>query len=337
MPLRPDRRAIACARPACAPGAPHVRAAARALLAAGALAALAACDATDAVAPRPTVPTEPLPAGARGVPGFDIGVHPGAAALRAWVPPASPYRWVGYYLAAPCHRDASFMGTRAAIQALGYGLAVLYVGQQTWEGVPDRQPPDGGPLAARGPTPAATPAAALDGALAGPTLAAARALARGIAQAPTCSRTLLSAARGASEGADAVAKTAAEGFPLGTAVFLDLEPMTTIPAAMRDYYRAWFRAVLDDRRFRPAVYVHWRNAAEVQADLATAYAAAGVGTEPPVWVARSTGFALDRAPTDAGFAFATVWQGALDVRRSWNGVTLTIDENVATRASPSAP
>jgi hypothetical protein len=244
---------------------------------------------------------------------------------------------VGYYLSAPCHRDASFGGRRAAVAAAGFGAAVLYVGQQTWEGVAAAWPADAGvagaPRAARAPAPPAAPATPRTARLwaqaqpaAGPTALT----------AVTCSRALLSAAQGAAEGADAAAATAREGFPVGTAIFLDLEPMSAIPDAMRAYYRAWVRAVLADARFRPAVYVHHGNAAAVYADvraLADEYRAAPV----PVWVARSAGFALDRRPEDSGFAFARVWQGALDVRRTWGGVTLTVDENVAADPSPSAP
>ena len=129
-------------------------------------------------------------------------------------------------------------------------------------------------------------------------------------------------------------------FPLfhrpGTVVFLDVEPMTVIPDAMRAYYRAWTRAVLADGRYRPGVYVHHSNAAAVYGDVRAAAAEAG-GGEVPVWVARTAGFSLARRPEESGFAFARVWQGALDVARTWGGVTLTVDENVAAAASPSAP
>ena len=38
-----------------------------------------------------------------------------------------------------------------------------------------------------------------------------------------------------------------------------------------------------------------------------------------------------------GLPFVRIWQGALDVSRTWAGRTLTIDENVATSPSPSTP
>src|ERR1044071_3428805 len=72
--------------------------------------------------------------------GFDIGVYPGDGALRAWLFPASPYRWVGYYLAAPCHRDLTWMGHYASVTSLGWGVAAIYVGQQDWTMIPNGAP-----------------------------------------------------------------------------------------------------------------------------------------------------------------------------------------------------
>jgi hypothetical protein len=93
------------------------------------LALAAGCARGTTTIPRPVTQT---------FPGFDTGIYPGDEAMRAWARPNSPYYWVGYYLAAPCHRDASWAGKREALSAMGWGLAVLYVGQQTWEGVPER-------------------------------------------------------------------------------------------------------------------------------------------------------------------------------------------------------
>src|SRR2546423_4800881 len=74
-------------------------------------------------------------------PGFDTSIYPGDAAMTAWLKPNSPYEWVGYYLQAPCHRDPSWMGKRSTLITIGWGLAVLYVGQQTFDGLPDVLPP----------------------------------------------------------------------------------------------------------------------------------------------------------------------------------------------------
>jgi glycoside hydrolase-like protein len=248
-------------------------------------------------------------------PGFDTGIFPGDGAMRAWVRPNSPYHWVGYYLSAPCHRDASWAGKRETLAAMGWGLGVLYVGQQTWEGLPDRV------------------VAADSTRSSGDTLRAETAAERSI----TCSRTLLTTAQGTTEADDAIAKVAADGFARGTHIFLDIERMTTIPQAMRDYYRAWVGRVLADGQFRPAIYSHQRNAADIYADVRAVFDAAGVREEPSVWISSPATFALTSSPTDVGFRFARVWQGVFDVTQTWNGVTLRVDVNVADSPSPSAP
>jgi hypothetical protein len=235
--------------------------------------------------------------------------------MRAWLRPSSPYHWVGYYLPAPCHRDASWAGKRETLAGMGWGLAVLYVGQQTWDALPER-------------------AATADTArVPGDTLRPAAAVERSI----VCSRTLLTAAQGTAEADDAIAKAAADGFPRGTHIFLDIERMTTVSQGMRDYYRAWVTRVLADGRFRPAIYSHHRNAAELHADVRAVFDAAGVRENPSFWVANPTTFALTSLPTDVGFSFARVWQGLIDASQTWNGVTLRVDANVADSPSPSAP
>jgi hypothetical protein len=248
-------------------------------------------------------------------PGFDTGIYPGDAAMRAWVRPNSPYYWVGYYLPAPCHRDASWAGKREMLGTMGWGFAVLYVGQQTWEGLPERV------------TTSDTARPVSD------TLRSEAAAQRSI----TCSRTLLTAAQGTTEADDAIAKAVADGFARGTRLFLDIERMTTIPQAMRDYYRAWVARVLADGRFRPAIYSHQRNAAEIYADVRAALDAAGVRDEPSFWISSPATFTLASSPPDVGFRFARVWQGVFDATQSWNGVTLRVDVNVADSPSPSAP
>lgn len=196
---------------------------------------------------------------------------------------------------------------------MGWGIAVIYVGQQTWEGLPERAPVAD---SARQPADSLRPAGAAQGSI-------------------TCSRTLLSAAQGTAEAKDAIARTAGDGFPSGTHIFLDIERMTTIPPAMREYYRAWVSSVLADGRFRPAIYAHQRNAAEIYTDVRAVFDAAGVGDEPSFWVTSPSSFTLTSAPTDVGFRFARVWQGVLNTSETWNGATLRIDANVADSPSPS--
>ncbi|HEX3159088.1 MAG TPA: glycoside hydrolase domain-containing protein [Gemmatimonadaceae bacterium] len=237
--------------------------------------------------------------------GFDTHSYPGDRAMRAWRTQAgTPYEWVGYYLPAPCHRDESWSGTRERLADMGWGVAVIYVGQQAWSG-------------ARGPSRAAVARARRDGTL-------------------SCHRSLLGASRGAAEADDAIARTKAEGFAPGTVIFLDIEHMDLTPPRMREYYRAWTERVLADGRYRPGYYVHTRNAQVVYRDVREVFDDAGVLAEPPFWIASERGFTPGKLPRDVGHDFAAVWQGALDVAQTWNGVRLPIDVNVAALPSPSS-
>jgi hypothetical protein len=151
----------------------------------------------------------------------------------------------------------------------------------------------------------------------------------------SCSTQLVSAARGTADANDAIAKTAAEGFAKGTVIFLDIERMESVPKAMRDYYEAWTKRVVEDGRFRPAYYAHSFNADLIYRDVKQVLAAAGISNDPPFWIAGERGFSIDKAPTEVGHAFAQVWQGVLDVVETHNGVRLPIDVNVAQLPSPS--
>lgn len=242
-------------------------------------------------APRPT---EAPPAAFAG---FDTWRYPGAETMRAWRE-ASPYEWVGYYLPSPCHRGTSWVGKRQEIEGMGFGTAVLYVGQQTWDNVPE---PEEEP------------------------------------ERIICARTLLTEEEGRRNGRDAVQKMASEGFPAGSVVFLNVERMEQTPPAMLTYYRAWMEEVLEDGRFVPGTYVHLRNANDLFGPARTAFLAAERTELPPFWIAGGSGFTLDALPQAIGLPFAEIWQGVLDVEREWGGVTLQIDENVSTRRSPSAP
>ena len=274
------------------------------------LPALAACSgaAAGAGGASPAPVPAPAPVEARGFPGFDASRYPGDEAMRSWRT-ASPYRWVGYYLPAPCHRDASWAGKRATLEAMGWGTAVLYVGQQVWEGVPDREPGD--------------------------SAAANRPI--------ICSRTLLSDVTGTRDADDAIARAAADGFARGTVIFLDIERVTTVPDSLRSYYRAWARRVADDGRYRPGLYAHRRNAEEIVADMRAVLrddAPLVSGNTPaiPLWIAAPSGdFSLIRAPRESGLAGASIWQGRLTFDEAWGGVTIRIDANVADSPSPSTP
>lgn len=258
-------------------------------LAAGFALALAACAA-------PVGPARPGPANT--FPGFDLQRYPGEAAMRAWRA-SSPYVWVGYYLPAPCSRGTSWVGTRPTLERLGWGTAVLYVGQQLFETDTVPGSTTGGPV--------------------------------------VCSRTLLTAERGRADAADAIARAQSEGFPAGSTVFLDVERMSRVPPEMAAYYGAWTDAVLRDRRYVPGTYAHRENTSALYALAQAAWAGAGRAGTPPFWVAGGAGFSLEQRPFASGFPYAVAWQGVLDADRSWGGVALRVDENVASRPSPSAP
>ncbi|MDQ6870547.1 MAG: DUF1906 domain-containing protein [Gemmatimonadota bacterium] len=266
--------------------------------------------------------------------GFDTFSYPGDAAMRAWQSADQPYKWVGYYLSAPCHTDASWEGKRDTLSNMGWGMAVIYVGQQTWGRTP------------------------------GAKVAETRFVNRRVRQVRTrngkrvvsyvnkraavrvmvsprasrnssCSTQFVSASRGTADANDAIAKTAAEGFARGTVIFLDIERMEVVPTAMRDYYRAWTGRVIEDGRFRPAYYAHSFNADLVYSDVKQVLSGAGISTDPPFWISGGGGFSKDKSPSDVGHAFAQVWQGILDVVETHNGVRLPIDVNVAQLPSPS--
>lgn len=235
--------------------------------------------------------------------GFDTHTYPGDAIMRVWKEtPGSPYKWVGFYLPAPCHADKSWSGKRDTIDAMGWGVAIVYVGQQTWGKSP------------RSMTPAQRTA---------------------LAAKNSCSADLLSADRGRAEADDAITKTAAEGFSKGSVVFLDIERMEKIPQGMRDYYKAWVARMLERGDYRPGIYTHQFNAQQIFADVSDVFKAAGHNETPRFWIAGGKGFHEGRAPQDVGFAFAGVWQGLLDVARSVAEVKLPIDVNVAAWKSPS--
>lgn len=229
--------------------------------------------------------------------GFDTNVYPGDKAMAAWKR-SDLYEWVGYYLKTACHKDGSWTGTRDRLIDQGWGLAVIYVGQQTW-GRSSKSIKSSG------------------------------------TSSVDCSSKHLTAAQGKRDAADAIAKATHEGFTAGTVIFLDVEYMDVMPRQMRDYYTAWTKAVLTNGMFRPGIYAHTHNVTAIHADVAALYAAAGVSGDPPFWIASESGFSIDSPPTDVGHTFADVWQGMLDVVRTHNGVRLPIDISVAADPSPS--
>ena len=184
-------------------------------------------------------------------------------------------------------------------------LAVVYVGQQTWGRTPRKLTP--------------------------PRVAAL------VKSKASCNADLLTAERGRADADDAIAATAREGFPPRSIVFLDIERMEKMPQAMRDYYGAWTKRLLEHGQYRPGVYVHKDNAQAVYDDVKAAFFAAGVDEEPRIWVASGRGWEEGKAPQDVGFAFAGVWQGVIDAARTVADIKLPLDVNVSSWISPSDP
>ena len=64
--------------------------------------------------------------------GFDTNIYPGDRTMKIWAQDGT-YDWVGFYLPAPCHKDDSWSDKRDTLLSMGWGLAVVYVGQQVWK------------------------------------------------------------------------------------------------------------------------------------------------------------------------------------------------------------
>lgn len=253
----------------------------------------------------PVRPPAPRPLVADSVPGFDTRVYPGDATMARWKA-ASPYRWVGYYLPAPCQTGTTWVGRRAALSRMGWGLAVVFIGEQDWRAMP----PDAARRAGR-------ESATLPG------------------RPRRCTGANVTAARGAADAAEAERAAAADGFPKGTVLYLDVERVDSVSTRLTAYVRGWTAALLERGRYRPALYAHGRNAQSLHGVLVKEYARRGIHGRPRLWVTSSQGSDPPNDRPASGHRGANVWQRLLNTRQTFGGVTLTIDVNVADRASPS--
>lgn len=234
----------------------------------------------------------------RGVPGFDTRDYPGDAAMRGWFG-VSPYRWVGYYLPAPCYTGTTWTGRRETLRNIGWGFAVLYVGEQDWRAM-------GG---------ARTDTVAVEN--------------------PRCSSAHLTAEQGRTHADEAAAAAAADGFPAAAVIFLDVERVERVSEELSAYVRAWMSRMLESGRYTPGIYAHDINVEDLYAIVADEYVQHQREGRPPLWVARSSGFDLRSAPAESGYAAALIWQGILNTSEEWRGTRLNIDVNVSTSADPS--
>ena len=282
--------------------------------------------------------------------GFDTYAYPGDEVMVAWGHEEVPYHWVGYYLSAPCHRDSSWVGKRQRLTDMGWGLAVIYVGQQTWDREPreyettyrvtkktvmvSKRVKESVVRNGKRTTRTVTKRVPQIRFLRTPIRVKVDPAQRPISQ---CNANLLGATRGRIEADDAIARAEADSFPRGSVIFLDIERMDRIPKAMRDYYRAWTARLLEDGRYTPGYYTHKANAATIYADAKEEYASAGDNREPAFWIAGGSEFSPEKPPSGVGHAFAAAWQGALDIVEEWKGYKLPIDVSVSYLPNPSAP
>lgn len=267
--------------------------------------------------------------------GFDTYSYPGDETMLAWRDESVPFEWVGFYLPAPCHKERSWSGKREKLMSMGWGMAVIYVGQQTWGAVPGAKQ-----VVTKYVTKYQMKVVKVKGkrvkrrvAVKVPVRTVVPPRAR---RGSSCDTQLVSGAQGRKEADDAINQTLAEGFPPGTVIFLDIERMEKVPGRMQDYYRAWTARVLEDGRFRPGYYTHSHNAKLIFSDVSEVFRAAGSKEEPRFWVAGGKGFSEEKRPQDVGHAFANVWQGLLDVVQTHNGIRLPIDVNISHVPSPSS-
>jgi hypothetical protein len=155
--------------------------------------------------------------------------------------------------------------------------------------------------------------------------------------ASPCQHTALTTAQGVADGIDAAQLASDEGFPQGSAIYLDVEatdPGSPNLPALESYVQAWVGQVLGSN-YRPAVYCHVKNADAMQQVVA----AAGGGPDIRFWVVGSgtSPFSIAADPTDSGVAFATAWQNPVSTNQDFGGTTVNIDEDVCSLADPSAP
>jgi hypothetical protein len=126
----------------------------------------------------------------------------------------------------------------------------------------------------------------------------------------------------------AAAEAAAEGFPSGAIIYLDVEATDEVSAALTRYVRN-FVARLSTGRYRPGVYCHVKNAPVLAEALDVPRRAI------PFWVAGGSSFSLSAGPADSGVAFATLWQGLLDEPEPTATVSLTVDVSTSSTPTPS--
>ena len=140
------------------------------------------------------------------------------------------------------------------------------------------------------------------------------------------------AARGAADGADAVARARALGLLAGSALYADVEHYNRATAgctaAVRTYVSEWTRA-LHRSGFLAGVYLHQESGMR---DLAASYTSTSLARPDAVWMARWDGIVTTTSWPTAPNALWAEWQRAKQYAGShdetWGGVTLNVDSDV---------
>ena len=140
------------------------------------------------------------------------------------------------------------------------------------------------------------------------------------------------AARGAADGADAVARARALGLLAGSALYADVEHYNRAAAgctsAVRTYVSEWARA-LHRSGYLAGVYVHQDSGLR---DLAGSYTSTSLARPDAVWMARWDNVATVTGWPTAGNTLWAEWQRSKQYTGShnetWGGVTLNVDSDI---------
>jgi hypothetical protein len=145
----------------------------------------------------------------------------------------------------------------------------------------------------------------------------------------------LTPAVGSQDADAAIALANVAGFPAPSVIFLDFEGGDAPSGAALAYYQAWVQRIIDVG-FTPGIYCSYLTAGQF-------IAADG---RPTVWATRQRYHKDDEVdppysledPSDCGYAGAKLWQYALDVKTTVNGVAVEgIDFSTSTMADPTQP
>jgi uncharacterized protein YraI len=140
------------------------------------------------------------------------------------------------------------------------------------------------------------------------------------------------AARGAADGADAVARAKALGLLPGSALYADVEHYDRAAsgciAAVRTYVSEWTRA-LHRSGYLAGVYVHQDSGLR---DLAASYLSTSLARPDAVWMARWDNVATLTGWPTAGNTLWAEWQRSKQYRgdhvETWGGVSMHVDSDI---------